>query len=277
MHKKTRYAVMLMLVLVLTLSMVSPAGAKYKPGRYVDVQILAINDFHGAVESYSSATINGESVPVGGVAYLAAHVQQEKAANPNTIFVGDGDLIGASPLISALFHDEPTIMALSMAGMEYSSVGNHEFDEGWQELLRIQNGGCNPLDGCVDGIYPNNVYPGAGFQYLAANVVFDQNGKKKAKTEKTLLPPYEIKSITGAKVGFIGVGYENTPTIVVPSGVAGLTFNPEVKRSTSTQKSCRTAGSTRLWPWYMTASRAQTPAPIPAIPSTRRSWRWMMR
>ncbi len=229
MYKKTRYAVMLMLVLVLTLSMVTPTAAKNKPGRYVDVQILAINDFHGAVQSYSSATIDGVSVPVGGVAYLATHVMEAKAENPNTIFVGDGDLIGASPLISALFHDEPTIMALSMAGMEYSSVGNHEFDEGWQELLRIQNGGCNPLDGCVDGIYPNNVYPGAGFQYLAANVVVDQNGnKKKAKSETTLLPPYEIKSITGAKIGFIGVDYEKTPTIVVPTGVEGLTFEPEV-------------------------------------------------
>ncbi len=226
MQKKTlRYSMMLVLVLVLTLSMVAPAAAKV--GRYIDVQILAINDFHGAIDTYSTskdAAGKYTDIPVGGAAYLAAHVKNATAVNPNTIFVGDGDLIGASPLISALFHDEPTILALSMAGMQYSSVGNHEFDEGWQELLRIQNGGCNPIDGCLVG----DTYPGASFQYLAANVLVDATAKKN-KPAQTLLPPYEIKNINGARIGFIGVDYENTPSIVVPSGVAGLTFKGELE------------------------------------------------
>ena len=79
-----------------------------------------------------------------------------------------GDLIGASPLLSAAFHDEPTVEALGLAGLDLASVGNHEFDEGADELLRIQHGGCHPRDGCSD---PDHPYAGAGFQYLSANAV----------------------------------------------------------------------------------------------------------
>ena len=116
--------------------------------------------------------------PAGGAEYLATHSTRCARQNPNTLVVGAGDIIGASPLVSALFHDEPTIEAMNAMGLDISSVGNHEFDEGSAELLRMQYGGCHPVDGCQDG----DGFAGAGFDYLAANVVDDDTGG-------TLFPP----------------------------------------------------------------------------------------
>ncbi len=130
--------------------------------------------------------------------------------------VSAGDLIGASPLISALFHDEPTIEAMNLIGLDIAGVGNHEFDEGSAELLRMQNGGSHP-DGDLDG----DGFDGADFEFLSANVVVDATGK-------TLFPAYTVKQYNGVKVAFIGMTLEGTPTIVTPSGVAGLTFEDEV-------------------------------------------------
>jgi 5'-nucleotidase len=130
--------------------------------------------------------------------------------------VAAGDLIGASPLLSALFHDEPTIEALSKIGLDLASVGNHEFDEGRQELLRMQRGGCHPVDGCQDG----TGFRGAKFRYLSANVVDERSGR-------TVFPAYAIRKFRGIKVGFIGMTLEGTPDIVSPSGVAGLDFLDE--------------------------------------------------
>ncbi|GAA2714852.1 bifunctional metallophosphatase/5'-nucleotidase [Micromonospora olivasterospora] len=197
---------------------VNPSQAEAGP-KPVDVKLLAINDFHGNLEppSGSSGTIAGQ--PAGGVEYLAtqlAALRQAAREDENTITVAAGDLIGASPLLSAAFHDEPTIEALSMAGLDFASVGNHEFDEGANELLRIQNGGCHPVDGCADG----TPYAGAGFQYLSANAF-------KTATGQPLLPPYAIKKVQGVKVGFIGMTLEGTPQIVSQDGVAGLTFADE--------------------------------------------------
>ena len=158
-----------------------------------------------------------KTVPAGGIAFLATHIKSLRTANSNTITVGAGDLIGASPLVSALFHDEPTIEALNSIGMDVSAVGNHEFDEGVGELLRMQNGGCHPLDGCQDG----SPFAGAFFQYLAANVYYEG-------TDETILPEYEVKSVDGKKIAFIGLTLEGTPTIVTPTAVAGLEFRPEV-------------------------------------------------
>ena len=87
-------------------------------------------------------------MPAGGAEHMATLVKQLREGRKNTIFVAAGDLIGASPFLSAMFHDEPTIESLSMMGLEVASVGNHEFDEGKDELLRMQNGGCHPVDGC---------------------------------------------------------------------------------------------------------------------------------
>ena len=132
-------------------------------------------------------------------------------------------MIGASPLVSALFHDEPTIEALNSIGFDDIGVGNHEFDEGIAELQRMQYGnqnggdGCHPVDGCQDG----SPFSGAFYKYLAANVFFEG-------TNETIFPPYEIKKVGNAKIAFIGLTFEATPTVVTPSGVAGLEFRPEV-------------------------------------------------
>src|SRR5436309_6420929 len=147
---------------------------------------------------------------------MATLVSQLRGGAKNTIFVAAGDLIGASPLLSAMFHDEPSIEALSMMGLEIASVGNHEFDEGKDELLRMQNGGCHPADKC-QGPHP---FTGAQFHYLAAST-FDKN------TGKTIFPAYEIREFQGVPVAFIGLTLKGTPGIVSPEGVAGLEFRDE--------------------------------------------------
>jgi 5'-nucleotidase len=193
------------------------------------VQLLAINDFHGNLQppTGSSGRIatgaGGQTVNAGGVEYLATWIKSLRTTNPNTITVGAGDIIGASPLISGLFHDEPTIEAMNALGMDVTGVGNHEFDEGIDELLRMQFGnqlggnGCHPVDGCQDG----TPFGGALFQYLAANVFYEG-------TQNTILPPYEIHQVGNAKIAFIGLTLEGTPLIVTPAGVAGLEFRSEV-------------------------------------------------
>jgi 5'-nucleotidase len=178
----------------------------------VDVQILAINDFHGNLQAPP-----GTTPPVGGAAFLSTHLRGLRDANPNSIVVSAGDNVGGSPLISALFHDEPAIEALDLLGLELSAVGNHEFDEGSAELHRLQEGGCHPTDGCQDG----DDFAGANFKYLAANVL-GPNGKP-------FFRPYKIRTFEGARVAFIGLTLQGTPSIVAPSGVAGLTFLDEVE------------------------------------------------
>jgi 5'-nucleotidase len=157
-------------------------------------------------------------VPAGGAEHMATLVQQLRQDHKNTIFVAAGDLIGASPFLSAMFHDEPTIESLSMMGLAISSVGNHEFDEGKDELLRMQNGGCHPTDGC-QGPHP---FTGAAFHYLAASTIETETGK-------TVFPPYEIREFEGIPVAFIGLTLKDTPVIVSPVGVAGLAFRDEAE------------------------------------------------
>ncbi len=193
-----------------------PAGAKPGNGaensREVNLQILAINDFHGNI-----ATTSGAFGGVGRADFLAANMRAAEAEADNSIIVSAGDLIGASPLISALFHDEPTIEAMNLIGLDINGVGNHEFDEGAAELLRMQNGGSHP-DGDLDG----DGFGGADFEFLAANVTVDATGE-------TIFPAYTVKNYQGVKVAFIGMTLEGTPSIVTPSGVAGLTFLDEVE------------------------------------------------
>jgi len=200
-------------------------GCATRPSGPVAVKVLAINDFHGNLLPASSGIRIKDpadpsktiSVKAGGAEHLATAVQQLRAKNPNHIFVAAGDLIGASPLLSALFNDEPTIESMSLMGLETSAVGNHEFDKGAAALLRMQNGGC-AADGCK-GPQP---FKGAQFQYLAASTV-------DSKTGKTLLPAYHVKSFQGIPVAFIGLTLKDTPTIVVPAGVSGLTFRDEAE------------------------------------------------
>ena len=132
------------------------------------------------------------------------------------MFVSAGDLIGASPLISALFHDEPTIHAMNLMGLDFNGVGNHEFDEGPVELLRMQQGGLHPQAGDMDG----EPFQDADFQFLAANVIDDRTGS-------AIFPPYAVRDFQGIRVAFIGLTLEGTPRIVARSGVAGLSFLDE--------------------------------------------------
>ena len=209
------------LALAATPSAIADQGGDGSKDNDTYVQLLAINDFHGHVESTTPGTIipttGPPAVAAGGAEYLATWVKTLRMRNSNTLFVGSGDLVGASPLTSALFHDEPAMEALNGMGLDVSGVGNHEFDEGLGEIYRLLGGGCHPVDGCQDG----DPYFGVDFGYLAANVFF-------AGTDETVLPPYEIRKIDNAKVAFIGMTLEGTPLIVTPAGVAGLEFRPEV-------------------------------------------------
>ena len=148
------------------------------------------------------------TVAAGGVEYFAAHIARLKAENPNTIVVSAGDNIGASPLLSGMFHDEPTIEALGAAGLQISAVGNHEFDEGWEELTRMQKGGCHPVTGCQD----RTPFAGASFQYLAANVM---------RGGQTLFPATAVKWSTASRSGSSAWRWTGTPSIVQSHPSAG--------------------------------------------------------
>lgn len=187
-------------------------------GETITVKLIGFNDFHGNIKAGEGSSSNP------GVARFATRIKELKAANRLHAVVSAGDMIGASPLTSALFHDEPTIEAMNRIGIDFNAVGNHEFDEGKAEILRMQNGGNHPVDVYSGmGLSPdleNGQFAGADFGFLAANVV-DQ------ATSQTLLPAYGIKDFLGTRVAFIGMTLENTPSIVSPSGVAGLDFNDE--------------------------------------------------
>ncbi|MFJ2234275.1 bifunctional metallophosphatase/5'-nucleotidase [Streptomyces sp. NPDC087859] len=197
------------------------------PSRYQDVQLLSFNDLHGNLEppSGSSGRVTElqadgttKTIDAGGVEYLATHLREARAGNKYSITAAGGDMVGASPLISGLFHDEPTIEALNGLDLDVTSVGNHEFDEGAKELARLQKGGCHPTAGC----YTDEEFEGANFPYLAANVLNE-------KTGKPILKPYWVWKKNGVKVGFIGVTLEDTPGVVSAEGVKGLKFKDEVQ------------------------------------------------
>jgi 5'-nucleotidase len=199
------------------------------------VQLLAINDFHGNLEPNTPGAITycceldqnpavNKMVAVrrnaGGVEYLATLVKSLRDRNSNTLTVGAGDMIGASPLLSGLFHDEPAIEALNSLGLQVTGVGNHEFDEGLRELYRMQFGGCLAPgnNSCLLGRFGGSL-----FQYLAANV-FVQG------SNASILPPFEVRRVgnSGTKIAFIGLTLEGTPLVVTPTAIQGLEFRPEV-------------------------------------------------
>jgi 5'-nucleotidase len=185
--------------------------------RTVDLQLLAFNDYHGHLEASGTGAV-GDIADTGGSEYLASELASLRKGQRHSLTVAAGDLIGGSPALSGLFHDEPSVESLNALGLDVSSVGNHEFDEGVTELLRMQKGGCHPVDGCY---FPDQPYAGADFQWLSANVVEE-------KTGKTPLPPYWIKNVNGIKVGFIGMTLEATDTLVAAAGIQGYDFKDEV-------------------------------------------------
>jgi 5'-nucleotidase len=222
----------------------------------VSIQILAFNDFHGnlrppipsnavvivppgdpaisdagsPVPTTAGGADGGTNVQIfaGGASYLAAKVNALRATNPNTLLVSAGDLTGASPLVSSAFDDEPTIRVMNAIGLDVNGVGEHEFDHGPAELLRLQSGGCDVSDRVDAGALTTGsceatpTFPGGAFEYLAADVDVSTSPKK------TIFPPYVVKSIGGAKVAFVGVTLKGTPAIVNAAGTAGLTFDDEV-------------------------------------------------
>ncbi len=179
----------------------------------IPLRILAINDFHGHIAT-SSDSFGG----VGRADYLAANIEAARAEVEHSVFVSAGDLIGGSPLISALFYDEPTIEAMNLMGLDFNGVGNHEFDEGLAELRRMQHGGPHPVEGDLDG----DPFGGADFGFLAANVIEDATGD-------TVLPPYAVRRYEGVGVAFIGLTLKGTPSIVSQWALKGMTFLDEAE------------------------------------------------
>ena len=193
-------------------------------GPFTTVQLLSFNDYHGHLEATDGPLTKAQDPaqnPVGGVEYLATNLAalRAKVGKKSSLTVAAGDLIGGSPFLSGMFHDEPSVESLNALGLDVSSVGNHEFDEGTAELLRMQKGGCHPVAGCY---FPDAPYTGAKFQWLAANVIRKDNGK-------SLLPATSIKEVNGEKIGFIGMTLKATPTLVSPAGVATVDFKDEVE------------------------------------------------
>jgi 5'-nucleotidase len=222
---------------------VSVSYTSHRPRRTTDLHVLAFNDLHGNLEA-GGRNIYGSFA--GGAAYQAKVVEERQAtygSRQATVFAGDN--IGASPLANGLFFEEPIVIASNLMDVDFASVGNHEFDKGRAELLRIQRGGCRP-EGCTGAPYAlgdggtSDTYPGADFQYLAANVTVDATGR-------TLFPAYGTKRFrTGSgrkvEIGFIGEVLEATPTIVTPTGVAGLTFGDEAEAANRAARKLRREG-----------------------------------
>ncbi|MFO7572409.1 MAG: bifunctional metallophosphatase/5'-nucleotidase [Gaiellaceae bacterium] len=217
-HKLVLVGLVVMLASLIV--MVAPAATAKKPdppGQLIDLQLLAFNDYHGHVLPNDAGTVAGE--PAGGGEYLATKLAQLRQGNKYSLTVAAGDLIGGSPAFSGLFHDEPSVESLNAMKLDVSSVGNHEFDEGVTELLRMQNGGCHPVDGCY---FPGQPFAGADFQWLAANTVHEETGE-------TPLPPYWIERFQNVKVGFIGMTLEATDTLVAAAGIQGWDFLDEAE------------------------------------------------
>ncbi|KAA5830492.1 bifunctional metallophosphatase/5'-nucleotidase [Saccharopolyspora hirsuta] len=188
----------------------------------VDVRLITFNDLHGNLDppagSSGRVTLpDGGTVDAGGAAYLAAHVADLRGQVRNSLVLSAGDNIGASPVNSALFHDEPTVEFLNQLGVAASVVGNHEFDEGYAELRRMQSGGCHPEDGCQF----RESYGGADFPQLGANVTFDDG--------RPALMPFSVERVQGVPIGIIGVTLEDLPAMVTPEAVRGLKFGDEVE------------------------------------------------
>ena len=194
------------------------------PAHLVQVELVTLNDFHGNLEpsKYVWDSVNGggaRTIEAGGIDTIGAALQAWRRDDPQLLLVGAGDLVGASPAISSMWADEPTIVAMNMLGLRASSVGNHEFDAGRVELLRQQGGGCKSPRADKACKYEAS-FGGAKFSYLAANVI-------DTATRKPVLPAYKIETAHGVKVAFIGTVLKSTAEAALASGIAGLEFIDE--------------------------------------------------
>lgn len=195
----------------------------------VTVGIIAINDFHGAIEPPKLSVLAPDGrggtvqVPAGGAAYLASAIDAVRSQYRYSATVAAGDLISASQLASSIYLDEPAIGVANRIGLDFNAVGNHEFDRGRQELLRMQNGGCKQYT--VRKPCQVERFTGAKFRFLAASTI--------TETGKPLFPAFGIKTFgQGAQkvtVGFIGLTLKGTTDLVSPGGIKGLTFRDEAK------------------------------------------------
>ena len=215
----------------LLLCLVLAACAAGGPTGPVEVKLIAFNDFHGNLEAPDamvrapeggpdSGSPRDVAVPAGGAARFATLIRRLAATSRNHAIVSSGDMIGATPLVSALFLDEPTIEAMNLIGVDFNAVGNHEFDRGVAELKRKQDGGCERLVVSLEPCRGGHRFEGARFRYLAANVIDNATGQP-------IFPAYGIKSFEGVRVGFIGLTLKGTDQIVDPVGIAGVTFRDE--------------------------------------------------
>ena len=233
-----RFAFAPMLALAACTTTTDPVVVEQAPPRSTEVQLLAINDFHGRLEAPSrsmTATLEDGSVievPVGGAAYLAGAM--DALDTGTSIRVAAGDLIGATPLPSALFLDEPSIEAMNILGLQYSALGNHEFDEGVEELLRIAEGGCETYTEQVPCALDGS-YEGADFLYMAANVFTEE--------DETLMPATAVHDVGGRRIGFIGMPLAGTPRLVAPNRVDGLRFANEVETANALVASLNSQGA----------------------------------
>lgn len=193
----------------------------------IKAKVLAMNDFHGQVSAGKTAG-KGEFNRAGSAPVLAAYLKKAQSGMADRSFiVSVGDLVGASPAVSALLQDEPPIMFLNSLANEFcrepmhprcniaATAGNHEFDEGVAELKRLIRGGNHP-----NGPFLEDPYSGARFPYVAANV-------KERTSGRTLLPPYVIKTVDGIPIAFVGAAVRSTPSIVASSGIEGISFTDE--------------------------------------------------
>jgi len=214
-----------------------------KPPASRELSIFSINDFHGHIQPKSPTPLmprlpdpqTGElkAQPAGGAAYLATALQKLREPRQHSVFVAAGDLIGASPQLSSLLKDEPSLSALGEMGLVATALGNHELDAGLPELLRKVRGEC-PSGGCV---WPE--FKGPGFPYLAANLL-------DARTGQALLPSHVIKEVGGYKIAFVGAVTKDTPLVVVPRAIAGLRFADEAETLNALVPQLRAEGAQLL-------------------------------
>ncbi|MRG87536.1 endonuclease [Salinibacillus xinjiangensis] len=195
-------------------------GDPGEPGEdLLSVQLLSLNDLHGKIDQEYELDLDGDETvdgTFGRMDYVSTYLKNREQENPNTLMVHAGDMIGGSSPVSALYQDEPTVEIMEEIGFDVGTVGNHEFDEGTDELLRMVEGGEHPEGIGTDG------YDGMNFDVLCANCVYEDSGE-------TILPPYVVQEVDGEKIGFIGVNTQASAGMVMPEGIQDIKFTDEAQ------------------------------------------------